>query len=94
MKESELLEAQNKTLKSEIGRLEGEKKRLMEMLSTHDPTCAKRFKEMTTTGAAAAASSHNAHAPVTGEHFRVPAAEAAPSKRPPSPPSLDSVQNR
>ena len=45
--ESETLEAQNKTLKSEIDRLEGEKKRLMDMLSAHDPTCAKRFKEMT-----------------------------------------------
>ena len=28
--------------------MEGEKKRLMDMLSAHDPTCAKRFKEMTT----------------------------------------------
>ena len=47
LQESETLEAQNRTLKSEIDRLEGEKKRLMDMLSAHDPTCAKRFKEMT-----------------------------------------------
>eukprot|EP00095_Tigriopus_kingsejongensis_P009605 maker-scaffold832_size90819-snap-gene-0.13 protein:Tk09605 transcript:maker-scaffold832_size90819-snap-gene-0.13-mRNA-1 annotation:"proto-oncogene c-fos" len=42
VKESEVLEDQNKYLKTEISRLEGEKKRLMGVLSIHEPSCAKR----------------------------------------------------
>ena len=132
--ESETLEAQNRTLKSEIDRLEGEKKRLMDMLSAHDPTCAKRFKEMTTEApldqgedlldwlcksdftqpmtkidqptlpyvlrqlhffSLAIGARARISPEASNQHFRVPAAPmtSSTSKRPPAPPSLDSVQN-
>lgn len=54
IKESETLETQNIHLKSEIEKLESEKKRLMEVLSYHEPTCAKkmRLSEPETPGAA------------------------------------------
>ncbi len=90
--ESDTLEAQNKSLKSEIDKLEEEKKRLMEMLSAHDPSCAKRFREMTATVMSA-----DHEQPMEREHpFRMPAAPAAATapQRPASPPSLASVQRR
>lgn len=40
--ESETLETQNHTLKAEINKLEGEKKRLMEILALHEPSCARK----------------------------------------------------
>ncbi len=43
IQESEFLETQNHTLKSEISRLEEEKKRLMEILSMHQPGCQKQL---------------------------------------------------
>ena len=53
LQESETLETQNVHLKAEIEKLECEKKRLMEVLSFHEPTCAKRMKtsdQMSTEG--------------------------------------------
>merc|ERR1719510_2590629 len=44
MKESETLDAQNKALKIEIGKLETEKSRLIDVLSRHQPNCAKKIK--------------------------------------------------
>jgi len=46
MKESETLDAQNKALKIEIGKLETEKSRLIDVLSRHQPNCAKKLKEI------------------------------------------------
>ncbi len=44
MQESETLEAQNHQLKTQISRLEEEKRRLMEILSVHEPGCSKQLK--------------------------------------------------
>lgn len=46
MKESDVLESQNKSLKNEITKLEAEKKRLMDVLSVHEPSCAKKLRTM------------------------------------------------
>lgn len=40
--ESEILENQNLNLKQEISRLEAEKRHLVDILSMHEPACAKR----------------------------------------------------
>jgi len=45
MKESEILDAQNKALKLEISKLESEKHHLMDILQEHEPSCAKKFKD-------------------------------------------------
>jgi len=45
MKESEILDSQNKALKLEISKLESEKHHLMEILQEHEPSCAKKLKE-------------------------------------------------
>lgn len=42
--EGESLETQNHNLKQEITRLEAEKRRLVEILSLHEPSCAKRAR--------------------------------------------------
>lgn len=44
VKESEVLVEQNRHLKTEINKLEVEKKRLMDVLSLHQPNCAKRLR--------------------------------------------------
>ncbi|XP_059086749.1 activating transcription factor 3-like isoform X2 [Tigriopus californicus] len=44
VKESEVLVEQNRHLKTEITKLEVEKKRLMDVLSLHQPSCAKRLR--------------------------------------------------
>ena len=46
LQESETLDAQNKALKIEIGKLETEKSRLIDVLSRHQPNCAKKLKEI------------------------------------------------
>lgn len=43
--ESEILDTQNKALKSEISKLESEKNHLMDILAQHEPSCAKKLKE-------------------------------------------------
>lgn len=48
LQENESLEAQNITLKSDVERLEREKKRLAEVLRLHEPTCAKKRRTTTT----------------------------------------------
>eukprot|EP00093_Oithona_nana_P002012 02012.XXX_16425_14731_1 [CDS] Oithona nana genome sequencing. len=45
MKESEILDAQNKALKIEITKLESEKTHLMDVLQQHEPACARKLKE-------------------------------------------------
>merc|ERR1719510_2365052 len=44
VKESEILDSQNKALKIEITKLETEKDRLMGILQQHEPSCAKKTK--------------------------------------------------
>jgi len=46
--EGEILESQNKNLKQEISRLEAEKRHLVEILSLHEPSCAKRARRDST----------------------------------------------
>jgi len=46
MKESEIMDAQNKALKLEISKLESEKHHLMDILQEHEPNCAKKLKEV------------------------------------------------
>jgi len=45
IKESEILDAQNKALKIEISKLESEKTHLMDVLQQHEPACARKLKE-------------------------------------------------
>merc|ERR1719167_897798 len=45
--EGESLETQNYNLKQEITRLEAEKRHLVEILSLHEPSCAKRARRCT-----------------------------------------------
>ena len=40
------MEDQNKALKLEISKLESEKHHLMDILQEHEPTCAKKLKEV------------------------------------------------
>ena len=47
--ESEELESQNQILKSEIQKLEYEKRHLMEVLTSHDPALAQRLKASSVT---------------------------------------------
>jgi hypothetical protein len=43
LQESEVLENQNQELKSQIQELETQRRRLMDMLSMHKPTCMKNL---------------------------------------------------
>lgn len=49
VQESEILENQNQDLKSQIQELETQRRRLMDMLSTHKPTCMKNLPYSTDT---------------------------------------------
>lgn len=52
VQESEVLENQNQDLKSQIQELETQKRRLMDMLSMHKPTCMKNLVYSTNTAGA------------------------------------------
>lgn len=87
MQESDGLEYQNKNLRTEIVKLEQEKKRLMEVLAMHEPSCVKRFLNSPGDGSEGNSQSKD-------EEFRVPQAPAATANRPPSPPTLSAVQSQ
>jgi hypothetical protein len=52
LQESEVLENQNQDLKSQIQELETQRRRLMDMLSMHKPTCMKNLPYSPDTAAA------------------------------------------
>jgi hypothetical protein len=53
LQESEILENQNQDLKSQIQELETQRRRLMDMLSMHKPTCMKNMPYSTDAAATA-----------------------------------------
>ena len=55
VKEGEILETQNSSLKIEISRLEAEKRHLMDILALHESSCTKRPRKPTRPTAAVAA---------------------------------------
>jgi len=84
IKESEVLEVHNSSLKIEISRLEAEKRHLMDILALHEPTCTKRPRKD---------KSHASQQPQAGSRhdqnqqsglFRVPAPPQQTQRRQPS----------
>jgi len=90
MKDAEVLESQNSSLKIEISRLESEKRHLMDILALHEPSCAKR--QRTDSGPAPGPGSvlhnhgHSLQNNGSNLHPQVPAMD--PTFRVPAPPQM------
>ncbi|XP_025154422.1 activating transcription factor 3 isoform X2 [Harpegnathos saltator] len=86
VQESEILETQNHDLKSQIQELETQRRRLVDMLSLHTPTCLKQ-------GADSATSYQQFAEPIQLPSYQDNFVQQAAPPPPPPPPALNQPQN-
>lgn len=83
--ESEILDAQNRSLKVEINKLEAEKSRLLSLLSQHEPTCERKLKDiMKTKQKHVVYETYQNASPLLDGEFRVPLPPVRINPQPPT----------